>query len=922
VETTLEIVGRDEELAAISAFLDASEELPGALLLEGEAGIGKTTLWRKALADARELSYRVMSCTPGEADVQLSFAGLRDLLDDLYDEVAGALPVPQRRALAVALLREEPEGESPQQGAISAGFLGAIRELSRAGPVLVAVDDAQWLDQPSAALLEFAARRLEVEPIALLLTRRVAGEEPAPLGLARTLGARLHRHRLGPFTLGALHRMLQSRLGTSFPRPVLRKLHEASGGNALYALELARALERKGGRVAAGEPLPVPGDLQGLLEERLGRLSEGTREVLTGAASLSAPTSQIIEQALGRSIDEDLREAAGAHVLELQDRRLRFVHPLLTTAALTAVDSIRRRDLHRRFAAVVTDPEERARQLALASEGPDLELAAVLDEAAELARKRGAPSAAAELLEHAQAATPAENQEDWARRALAAAEAHQAAGDEGRGQVLLQEAVARLPLGPTRARALGELAWWKTDLDLCEQAITEAGEDVPLLAQLHYIRGYLCGSLGDYEGALTSARIAAERADESDDGALLAKTLGYLAYVETMTCAGNPDARLAQADELYDGDADIAVYHAPATFRGLCAILADDFDEARRCLESQDELALERGDEYSRELLSVHLAELEVRCGKWLRARAYGQELIDFLDQGGEGLVGRAILRIGRARSEAYLGEIDSARADALAALSEAQALGARLWEAKIRALLGFIELSEESPEAAVGSMEPIGALQEQAGIRDPNVLLFTADWIEALIGAGRLDEAEANLEFFEQRGDDLDRPWILSTGARCRGLLCASRNDLPAGLAALERALVEHERLPMPFERGRTLLALGQVQRRAKRRREARETLQQALAIFEELGARLWAERVRAELARIGGRVPSGGGLTPTERRVAELVAEGRSNKEVAASLFVTVKAVEANLSRIYTKLGIRSRTELAHRFAEESKL
>jgi DNA-binding CsgD family transcriptional regulator len=197
----------------------------------------------------------------------------------------------------------------------------------------------------------------------------------------------------------------------------------------------------------------------------------------------------------------------------------------------------------------------------------------------------------------------------------------------------------------------------------------------------------------------------------------------------------------------------------------------------------------------------------------------------------------------------------------------------------------------------------------------------FIPDLIEALVSLRRLGDAELLLRRLEKRARKLNRASALAAGGRCRGLLHAARGEIPQAVAALERALAEHERTPMPFERARTLLALGATQRRAKQNRVARTSLNQALAVFEELGAAPWTEKARVELARIGGRRPAGHELTTTERMLAELVAEGRSNKEIAAALSLTPRTVETKLSRIYAKLAVRSRTELAHRLAQEAR-
>ena len=198
----------------------------------------------------------------------------------------------------------------------------------------------------------------------------------------------------------------------------------------------------------------------------------------------------------------------------------------------------------------------------------------------------------------------------------------------------------------------------------------------------------------------------------------------------------------------------------------------------------------------------------------------------------------------------------------------------------------------------------------------------FVPDRIEALIALGRLEEAERLLGVLERQATDLDRASALAAAGRCRGLLAAARGDLDGALARLQQALAQHERVSMPFEEARTLLVLGTTRRRARMKRPAREALEHALAIFDQLGARLWAARTRAELARIGGRPAATGELTPTERRIAALVAEGRSNKEIATALFITPKTVGTQLTRIYRKVGVHSRTELARRLSETPKV
>jgi len=233
--------------------------------------------------------------------------------------------------------------------------------------------------------------------------------------------------------------------------------------------------------------------------------------------------------------------------------------------------------------------------------------------------------------------------------------------------------------------------------------------------------------------------------------------------------------------------------------------------------------------------------------------------------------------------------------------------------------VLGFIELSLGDPAGALGNLQRAWEICDELGYREPGHRLELADTFEALIAVGELDEAERRLVPWEERSRALDRAWAVAITARCRALLLAGRGELADAFAAFDEALGQHARGLYPFEHARTLLALGATQRRAKRRGAARVTLGQALAVFEELGAPLWADKARAELRRIGGRTPSRGELTEAERRIAALVAEGRTNREVAATLFVTEHTVEGALTRVYRKLGVRSRAELAHRLGHE---
>jgi len=270
-----------------------------------------------------------------------------------------------------------------------------------------------------------------------------------------------------------------------------------------------------------------------------------------------------------------------------------------------------------------------------------------------------------------------------------------------------------------------------------------------------------------------------------------------------------------------------------------------------------------------------------------------------------------------RALVAAHTGDMDAARSDAEEGLRQSLRNEDMLDASCNRAVLGFLELSLSNPTAAIERLKPVLAFLDELGSPEPGIIPCVPDAIEALVSLGRLDEAEALLGRLERQGRTLDRPWAIATAARGRGLLTAARGDLTGASSALEQALVEHRRVPQPFELARTLLVKGEVERRAKQKRAARSTLEQALGLFQSLGAPLWGQRARDDLARVGGAVLPSNQLTPTEQRIAQLVGEGKKNREVADALFISVKTVEANLSRIFHKLGVRSRTELTRRIA-----
>jgi DNA-binding CsgD family transcriptional regulator len=900
------VVARRAELEAIAELIDAIPSGFVCLTLAGEPGIGKTTLWQEAVWQAGERGLTVLSCRPARSESKLSFAALGDLLAPLPDEALRALPAPQRRGLEVALLRAD-AGPSSDRRAVAAALLSVLRALARSAPVLLAVDDAQWLDAPTASALEFAVRRLDLEPVGLLTAVRIA-ESPAPT-FERVVGdERRRRVELGPLSLAALHEIVSERLGRSFPRPTLLRIAQISGGNPFYALELARELARVG-EPRAGAPFPVPADLRSLAVARIRRLPPATREALLAVAALSHPTTRLVgEDALGPAAEEGII-AVGP------EGRVSFRHPLLASAVYDSVSPVRRRSTHRRLAQLVGDPEERARHLSLAADGPDEKIAQALERGATRARCRGAWVSAADLLELARALTPASRPADAQRRGIEAAEHYAHAGDRRRGRELISEILAAELSGALRAealRVLAEISYHDEDVaaacGLFEEALAHV-DDRELEIRIECGLSHSYAAWVDFEGAAPHAHRALELAEAAGSGALLAEGLACCAMCDFLCGRGVDWEKVERSLALEDPHRVLPLQWRPSVIAALLVLYAGRLSEARGRLTAVGKAALASGDESDLAFVLVWLSWLEMHAGDFRTAADHAGQAATLAAMTGSASM-HAWALAQRAYVHAHCGEIAETRslcAEALALPCPSPVLTG-LW---VSSSLALLELSVGDAAAAFEACRPLTEAIERQGLGEPFPAFFLPDALEALVALGELDRAAALVNALERQGEKLDRAWALATGARCRGLLLSARGELEAAERALRRALAEHDRLETPLERARTLLCLGRLERRRKRRKTARQALGAALALLEEIGASLWADRARAELERTHLR-EAPRELSPTERQVAELAAGGLTNRRIAQRLHLSEKTVEANLARAYRKLGIRSRAEL----------
>jgi DNA-binding CsgD family transcriptional regulator len=914
--TAPQLIGREEQLGAIARLLDAREDLPSVAVLPGEAGIGKTALWLAGLDAASARGYRILSARPSEAETRFSFAGLADLLDDAAGEVVPKLPPIQQRALEAALLLSAAQIHADDR-AVAAAFLGALRLLAGESPLCLAVDDVQWLDAASRAALRYALARLDREPVAALFAVR----DNVPPWLRRAVPERrLRTVEVHGLSVGAIQELLRARLDRTFPRPTLIKVWETSRGNPFFALELASALRNEDGTLALGDELPIPSDLDELLQARIDGLGATALNVARVAGALVSPTVTLVEAAVGGAgFDAGLAETLRARILELDGERLRLTHPLLASAVAARQTPARRRSLHARLADIVPSAEERARHLALATAEPDPDVASILEEAARAAQARGAPAAAAQLAAQSLRLTPASSPDAARRRAVMAADMHHRAGNTDRATALLRDALAAAPPGRERATILAHLAGIQASpqpaVALYRKALSEAEGDDALQATVHL---GLAGRMewSELERGVEHSELAVRAASGAGDAVLRCRALAAYGRMHFNAGRGIPTDQMEEALWLERSLADWPLDDGPTVILGYQLCWSADVARARELFHEVRSVVAARQNARREAGAFWFLSHLEWRSGNWEDANLYAAGAIDLMTQ-----LGRLMPphEFPAAIIAAHQGRVGDARATSQGAIARAETEGFRGALAGHSWVLGFLELSLGDVDGALTYLRRAYE-GRNAFMLDPGQRLELGDLVETLIAVGELDEAEEVLATWQERAVALERAWALAILARGRGLLLAARGDFDGALASFEHALSEHARCTDPFHHARTLLALGRTQRRAKRRSAARATLEEALAIFERLGAPLWAEQTRAEVARIGGRTPSGNELTEAERRIAALVAGGRTNREVAAALFLTVHSVETALTRVYSKLGVRSRAELASHYAAKT--
>lgn len=904
--------------SAVTGFLDDVPDGPAGLLLEGESGIGKTRLWLSAVEEARRRGYQVLSARAAQAETSLAYAVVADLLDDVDPEVTAEIPDVQQLALDRMLLRGDAVGPDTDHRVAAAAVLSTLEILCDETPLILAVDDVQWLDVCSREVVGFVARRLAC-PVGLLLTARTDGAAHDHTEWLQ-LGSpdRMRRHRVAPLRLGGLHAMLSERLSRSFPRPTLIRIAETSGGNPLYALELARAISEQ---TAAGEPA-LPASLADVVRRRIQGIDEVVRDVLLAAACVAAPTVDLVAGATETTPDEVLELLAIAEeqgLVEIDGNAIRFAHPILARGVYSEAGPARRRHMHRRLAGVISQPEQKARHLALAATSQDDDTLAALDAAANAARARGAPAAAAELLEFAMRLGG-----DTDLRRLQAAAHYFTAGDSGRAEELLTSILPRMPHGPLRAIASMQLAGiimdqndFQRGLGLLDEALADSDSDPALQVHCLLSLAMAQANTNDHAAALHKADRAVEIAEGTGQQQLIGHALTVRVFTRFIFGLGVDESELQRALDYEDPDVDVPLYFRASAVAGLINSWTGRLDEAYATLQELHRRSLDRGADHDLLAVSVSGTLVELWRGRLDEAATYADDAVERAEQVG-GDNSRLVALGTRAIVGAYAGRVRAARADAEAALDMARRSGMSRMTWWPLGVLIFLEVSVGNYAQALTALEPL--LPDYLGTPGNEIFgsFFVPDAVEALVAVGRKPEARLLIARFDADGRRLDRPWLSAVAGRGRAMELAADGDVDGAITAVTEAMAHHDRVPMPFERARTLLLLGQLQRRQRRKESAAATLREALEAFEHIGTALWAQRARDELARVNVRPTRDQRLTPSEQRVADLAASGMSNRDIAAALFISIKTVEANLGRVYRKLGVRGRVALARRLEE----
>jgi len=902
------LVGRDAELERLAAALQAAPHASTCVVVEGMVGAGASALLDTAVATAvavaaADSGLRVLRCRPTAAERHLAYAALADLLAPL-DDLSAVSPVP-RGALEGALLRG---GDLPASAiaerAVATGCAELVQHAATVTPLLLAIDGAHELDDASAAVLRFVLRRLPASGVCVWIAQR-AGYSPLVAGETMSLA---------PLPDAAIATVVRRTCAAPPSAPVLRAVVAAAGGNPLFATELARAVEQHG--VDDRGVLPLPPSIEGWVDTTFGPWSPDALEVLAVMSCAPDADAALFERV---GLTDQLDACEALNVVLTHGSSVRAAHPLLPLVAMSRTTSARRRAIHARLAAQCTDPATAAWHLARSVLGPQPTLAAELDGHAAAAVAAGQLDRAAELASLAATLTPRDHAGFALRTAHAAHLTFQQGDTDGALRRLDELDLATAPAAALVAASLvrATVAFSTSTVseamahahDALRHSTTEAErvEAYSILARVSY---------DHFPTAAAHALTALELAEHTDvPAAVLTSALVGFAAANFMAGLGLDRDRYRRAIEM---ELAAPVYAADSAFASFAAMLktADELDEARTMLL---ELLATNRDDGALPFALSHLSQLELWAGNWDAAEEYAHRHLAAAQTAAQhDQVAQATFNV--AALNAYRGAVDDAAALAEQLRLAGEESGDAWTERNGVGMLGLVALASGDAERAVLALTRWQQLTLGMGLHEPGYCRMRSDYVEALVATGRLEIADEIVALMRADADRFRRPTLLAAAARAQALLAAARGEHDDAVRFANEAVERYATTPLVLEHARALLTLGQVHRRFKEKAAARANLQAALAAFDRLGAERFAERARQDLARIGLRPPAGSALTETERRVAELAATGRTVRQVGDELFISPKTVEANLTRVYRKLGLGGRAELATWFATSS--
>jgi DNA-binding CsgD family transcriptional regulator len=912
---------RTDDWGRICEFVISARQHPAAMLIEGEAGSGKSTLWQAGVKAAEHAGHQILRSEPSSGESDLSFAGLSDLLVGVLPEVSDTIPAPQLEALEIALLLRPAADHSPTLHAVGLAVLAAIQACVTQRPVLIAIDDGHWMDQGSVGALTYALRRLRTGRVSLLVTAR--GDDTADPFAAET-PPHIHRTRelvgalpaadavvLGPLNETQIQRLLPPDLGPAD----IQRVTQRSGGNPFWARQLATSLQND------DESVP---QLALVLSRRLmASLSAEAGEalaVVSAAGRLSVTDALSILDGVVDDPAAALDAAVTSNVLVESGNRLSPAHPLIGAATVAALPPVRRQQLYRRLASHTDNPERHAHFVVLAAGAePDQHAAAALDAAAAAAAGRAAIAAAGEFASQAVLCTPASDGYRLDRRRIRAAELQHAAGAFVSALAHLEDlAIWQLPIDelervlPLLASLLIRQRGAEPARDVVRRAIQAAGDDprrkvlaLSLAADADY---------GDPLGRRAAAEEAIRYASEAQlEGSALHRALRQLVQIKLDAGEGLDPHLLARAERL-EADLDIAgVFDSADAYRAILCKYVEDVDGSRaacmRCLARADE----EGDDTSTAAFNVHLASIEMLAGNHGAARM-ALEAAAGVEWGARPPAAMVLIQC---QLLVAAGDLDSAMSLVNTQVPDEDQTPER-WRWAGYYIRGLVFALRADAPAAIEQWERFLFASEGRGVREPGARIWVdSSLAELYVAVGRLDDARAISQRLRTLGVRLGRPTLEGMADRIDALVLSETGDAVGAVAAATRAVSAHEGAPLPLELVRSLLTLGRIERRQKARRSAREALTTAKTVVAAVGHAPLEAAVDEELSRVSA-ARSADDLTTTEGKVAELIARGATNREAAAILFVSVRTIETHVASIYRKLGVRTRAELRRRLAE----